>query len=152
MRLIRKSLRKTKVNDSGIHSIAYAQVFLDSYARLLREIRSISISLVMASGRKTKHEDCGDHESGDLALVLYEPISDMRYLQGLELALMLEEMVDKGLNPVLVLDCCHPGGVLRMCLIEMAKPERQSTMQSDRQTSNPDLPKYDSLVYRYLHL
>lgn len=48
----------------------------------------------MASGRKTKHEDFGDHESGDPALVLYDPSSDMRDLQGLELALILEELLD----------------------------------------------------------
>jgi uncharacterized caspase-like protein len=73
--------------------------------------------------RKTQSEDFGDHENGDLALVLYDPISNVRYLQGLELARRLEEMVDKGLKPVLVLDCCHSGA------IKMAKSERQSTMR-----------------------
>ena len=63
--------------------------------------------------RKTQSEDFGDDENGDLALVLYDPVSNVSYLQGLKLARMLEEMVAKGLKPVLVLDCCYSGAVLR---------------------------------------
>ena len=63
--------------------------------------------------RKTQSEDFGDNEDGDLALVLYDPVSNVSYLQGLKLACMLKEMVAKGLKPVLVLDCCYSGAVLR---------------------------------------
>ena len=63
--------------------------------------------------RKTQSEDFGDHENGDLALALYDPISGVSYLQGLELAERLKDMVDKALQPVLVLDCCNSGSVLR---------------------------------------
>ena len=63
--------------------------------------------------RKTRSEEYGDHENGDLALVLFDSVSGQQYLQGLELAKMLETMVEKGLKPVLVLDCCYSGAVLR---------------------------------------
>ena len=63
--------------------------------------------------RKTQSKDFGDHENGDLALVFYDPISDVSYLQGLELAKRLKDMVDRALQPVVVLDCCHSGSVLR---------------------------------------
>ncbi len=92
--------------------------------------------------RKTKSEDFGDHENGDLALVLYDPISNVRYLQGLELACMLEEMVDKGLKPVLVLDCCHSGAVLRDARDRNGKiREAVYNAEIDRQSSSPDLPR-----------
>ena len=63
--------------------------------------------------RKTQSKDFGDHENGDLALVLYDPISDVSYLQGLELAERLKDMVERALQPVVVLDCCNSGSVLR---------------------------------------
>ena len=63
--------------------------------------------------RKSQSRDFGDHENGDLALVLYDPISGVSYLQGLELAERLKEMVDRALQPVVVLDCCNSGAVLR---------------------------------------
>ena len=107
--------------------------------------------------RKTKTEDFGDHENGDLALVLYDPVSNVRYLQGLELARMLEEMVDKGLRPVLVLDCCHSGAVLRDAQDQNGKiREAVYNAEIDRQSSNPDIsrkkftykaPKRDAKAY-----
>ena len=108
--------------------------------------------------RKTKSENFGDHEAGDLALVLYDPISNVRYLQGLELACMLERMVDKGLKPVLVLDCCYSGSVLRDG--RKRKDEIREAIfnaEIDRQSSSPDLPrkkltftasKRDAMIYR----
>lgn len=91
--------------------------------------------------RKTKSENFGDHESGDLALVLYDPISNVRYLQGLELACMLEEMVNKGLKPVLVLDCCYSGSVLRDERDRNGEVrEAIFNAEIDRQSSSPDLP------------
>ena len=63
--------------------------------------------------RKTQSKDFGDHENGDLAFVLYDPISDVSYLQGFELAKRLKDMVDRALQPVVVLDCCNSGAVLR---------------------------------------
>lgn len=92
--------------------------------------------------RKTQSEDFGDHENGDLALVLYDPISNVRYLQGLELARRLEEMVDKGLKPVLVLDCCHSGAILRDGRDQNGKiREAVYNAEIDRQSSSPDLPR-----------
>lgn len=90
--------------------------------------------------RKTQSEDFGDHENGDLALVLYDPISNVRYLQGLELARRLEEMVDKGLKPVLVLDCCHSGAILRDGRDENGKiREAVYNAEIDHQSSSLDL-------------
>ena len=92
--------------------------------------------------RKTKSEYFGNHESGDLALVLYDPVSNVRYLQGLELACMLEEMVNKGLKPVLVLDCCYSGSVLRHERYQNGEI-REATFNEeiDRQSSSPYLPR-----------
>lgn len=100
--------------------------------------------------RKTRSEDFGDHENGDLALVLYDPVSGVRYLQGLELAVMLKQMVDgKGLKPVLVLDCCHSGAVLRHGLLDDQdhNPQQGAIREAvydpeiDRQSSYPSLPR-----------
>ena len=51
----------------------------------------------------------------DAALVLWEPNSShgVRYLRGIELAIMLDQMVNKGLKVTLVLDSCHSGGISR---------------------------------------
>ena len=94
--------------------------------------------------RKTQSEDFSDHENGDLALVLFDPISGSRYLQGLELAKMLEKMVENRLKPVLVLDCCYSGAVLRND--EQNHHQRQGKIREavynaeiDRQSSHPDL-------------
>jgi hypothetical protein len=55
----------------------------------------------------------GNKNTGDLALVLFDDIHGSRYLRGLELAYLLQEMVDKGLFVTLVLDCCFSGSVVR---------------------------------------
>ncbi|KAK5693658.1 hypothetical protein LTR97_010227 [Elasticomyces elasticus] len=53
--------------------------------------------------------------SGDLALVLLEdpPNRAVRYLHGNDLAQSIKNMVDKGMNVALVLDCCFSGSVFR---------------------------------------
>ena len=117
-----------------------------SVSRIISEATTGDLVHIHFSGhgvrRMTKHEDFGDHESGDLALVLYDPISNVRYLQGLELARMLEDMVDKGLKLVLVLDCCHSGAVLRNSLDQYGKTrEAVYNAEIDRQSSNPELPR-----------
>src|SRR5918996_141487 len=38
---------------------------------------------------------------------------DERYLRDVEVAMLVEEMIDKGLFVTLVLDCCHSGGIRR---------------------------------------
>ena len=63
--------------------------------------------------RRTQSKDFGDHENGDLAFVLYDPISDVSFLQGLGLAERLKDMVDRALQPVVVLDFCNSGSVIR---------------------------------------
>jgi hypothetical protein len=70
------------------------------------------------SGHGTRMEPCdeyGNKCSGDLALDLLEGSggSDIRYLRGLELAYLLDNMVKKGLLVTLVLDCCFSGCVMR---------------------------------------
>ena len=51
----------------------------------------------------------------DAALVLWEPNSSqgVRYLRGIELAILLDNMVDKGLKVTVVLDSCHSGSISR---------------------------------------
>ena len=117
-----------------------------SVSRILSQAATGDLVHIHFSGhgvrRKTKSEDFGDHENGDLALVLYDPISNVRYLQGVELARLLEDMVDKGLKPVLVLDCCHSGAVLREMHDGNGKiREAVYSAEIDRQSSNPELPR-----------
>lgn len=98
--------------------------------------------------RKTQAEDFGDHENGDLALVLYDLVSNVTYLQGLELATMLKQMVDKGLKPVLVLDCCYSGAVLRHRHDQQGRTrEAVYNAEIDRQSSNPDLSR-ENLTFK----
>lgn len=51
----------------------------------------------------------------DAALVLWEPNSSqgVRYLRGIELARLLDDMVNKGLKVTVVLDSCHSGSISR---------------------------------------
>jgi hypothetical protein len=65
-----------------------------------------------AQTKATSSEYCNKN-TGDLALVLFDDVHGSRYLRGLELAYLLNEMVKKGLFVTLVLDCCFSGSVLR---------------------------------------
>lgn len=51
----------------------------------------------------------------DAALVLWEPNSSqgVRYLRGIELAILPDDMVNKGLKLPVVLDSCHSGSISR---------------------------------------
>jgi hypothetical protein len=70
------------------------------------------------SGHGTQVEasssEYSNSNTGDLALVLYDDVHGCRYLRGLELAYLLNEMVKKGLFVTLVLDCCFSGSVVRL--------------------------------------
>ena len=117
-----------------------------SVSRILSQATTGDLVHIHFSGhgvrRKTKSEDFGDHENGDLALVLYDPISNVRYLQGIELAHLLEEMVNRGLKPVLVLDCCHSGAVLRETRFQNGNiREAVYNPEIDLQSSKPGLPR-----------
>jgi hypothetical protein len=65
-----------------------------------------------AQTKATSSEYCNKN-TGDLALVLFDDVHGSRYLRGLELAYLLNEMVNKGLFVTLVLDCCFSGSVVR---------------------------------------
>lgn len=52
-------------------------------------------------------------ETGDLALVLFHQDYGVRYMQGIELAGLLEKLVAHGLLITVVLDCCFSGSVIR---------------------------------------
>lgn len=59
-----------------------------------------------------------EQDNSDIALVLFNkdelhPSQGSRYLRGLELARLLEDMVKKGLILTIVLDCCHSGSITR---------------------------------------
>jgi Caspase domain len=49
----------------------------------------------------------------DAALVLFDRENGVRYLCGIEIAALLDEMVQKDIKLTVVLDCCHSGGVSR---------------------------------------
>jgi len=51
-----------------------------------------------------------ENTSLDKALVPSDIVSGGQYLRDLELAVLLERMVDAGLVVTVVLDCCHAGG------------------------------------------
>jgi hypothetical protein len=71
------------------------------------------------SGHGTRTEPSSKYSNkntGDLALVLLDGtnVNGIRYLRGLELAYLLNNMVEKGLKVTLVLDCCFSGSVVRI--------------------------------------
>jgi hypothetical protein len=61
----------------------------------------------------TTAEEYEEHPGSDAALVLYDRITGVRYLHGIELASLLDQMVGKGLQLTIVLDCCHSGAISR---------------------------------------
>lgn len=62
---------------------------------------------------KATASEYSNKNTGDLALVLFDDIYGSRYLLGLTLAHLLNEMVQQGLFVTLVLDCCFSGSVIR---------------------------------------
>jgi hypothetical protein len=63
---------------------------------------------------KPSYESANQY-TGDVALNLLEGVNgnEIRYLRGLELAYLINNMVTKELTVTLVLDCCFSGGVSR---------------------------------------
>ncbi|OIW23724.1 hypothetical protein CONLIGDRAFT_649737 [Coniochaeta ligniaria NRRL 30616] len=57
--------------------------------------------------------DLGKRKAVDETLVPCDITLDGHYLRDLELAALLEDMVDQGLVVTAVLDCCHSGGAVR---------------------------------------
>ncbi|KAL9609813.1 MAG: hypothetical protein Q9167_005440 [Letrouitia subvulpina] len=54
-----------------------------------------------------------EHDSSDVALVLFDPSRGARYLRGVDLARLLQKLARKGLKVTVVLDCCYSGSVTR---------------------------------------
>lgn len=63
--------------------------------------------------QSTASAEYSEHNSSDIALVLFDEEQDARYLRGLDLARLLEDMVKKRVKVAIVLDCCYSGGVTR---------------------------------------
>ncbi|KAK4690875.1 hypothetical protein P7C71_g6013, partial [Lecanoromycetidae sp. Uapishka_2] len=61
----------------------------------------------------TASAEYSEHNSSDIALVLFDEEQDERYLRGLDLAGLLEDMVKKKVKVAIALDCCFSGGVTR---------------------------------------
>jgi hypothetical protein len=61
----------------------------------------------------TTAKEYEEHLGSDAALVLYDKTTGVRYLRGIELALLFNRMVHKGIQLTVVLDCCHSGAVSR---------------------------------------
>ena len=80
----------------------------------------------LASSSKSSH-----HETGDLALVLFDEANRIRYLHGIELASLMNDMVQRGVFVTLILDCYFAGSVIR---------------HGDRQYTTVRAIDYDSLI------
>jgi len=88
-----------------------------SLARITAEAKPGDFVYIHYSGHGTQtpgtSSEYSDKDTGDLALVLFDDVVGSRYLKGLDLAYLLNEMVKKGLFVTLVLDCCFSGSVVR---------------------------------------
>jgi hypothetical protein len=90
--------------------------------------------------KPTAYPDRKGPDAPDESLVPYN-ISDpsARYLLDLELATLLQEMVDKGLYVTLVLDCCHSGGATRAASNDAAPRGVAGVDQTKRPAGDPSL-------------
>jgi hypothetical protein len=88
-----------------------------SLTKILTEAKPGDFVYVHYSGHGTQTEatssEYSNKNTGDLALVLFDEVHGSRYLRGLELAYLLDQMVKKGLFVTLVLDCCFSGSTVR---------------------------------------
>jgi hypothetical protein len=63
--------------------------------------------------RPTTAREYRENDGTDAALVLFDVKNEIRYLKGIELATLLDDMVLKQLKLTVVLDCCHSGSITR---------------------------------------
>lgn len=63
--------------------------------------------------RPTTAEEYRECDGTDAALVLFDVKNEIRYLKGIELATLFDDMVLKQLKLTVVLDCCHSGSITR---------------------------------------
>lgn len=61
----------------------------------------------------TTSSEYDEHNSSDIALVLFDEANGTRYLRGLDLAKLLEDLMEKKLVLTIVLDCCFSGSITR---------------------------------------
>ena len=82
---------------------------------VLHTATSGDVLYIHYSGHGTTISFLRGKKYGDLALVLYDPVSEAKtkLLRGRFLADYLKRMVEKGLHVTLVLDCCFSGSVVR---------------------------------------
>jgi Caspase domain len=89
-----------------------------SLKKITAEAKPGDFVYIHYSGHGTQMEasssEYSNRNTGDLALVLFDDVHGCRYLRGLELAYLLDEMVKMGLFVTLVLDCCFSGSVVRL--------------------------------------
>ena len=86
-----------------------------------------------------------NHETGDLALVLFDEFSGRRYFRGSEFAQMINSMVVKGLLVNVVLDCCFSASVVRKGDVENTRI-RATRHAHGTDTSGPIPPFADTDV------
>ncbi|KAI9776675.1 MAG: hypothetical protein M1816_005153 [Peltula sp. TS41687] len=63
--------------------------------------------------KPTAASEYQENDGSDAALVLFDTDKGERYLKGIELASLFDDMVIKGIRHTVVLDCCYSGGVSR---------------------------------------
>lgn len=91
--------------------------FTTSIKRITSEAQPGDFVYIHFSGHGTQtgaSRSMSSHDTtGDLALVLFDNDKGVRYLHGIELASLIDEMVRRQIFVTLVLDCCFAGSVVR---------------------------------------
>ncbi|CAI6337694.1 unnamed protein product [Periconia digitata] len=123
-------LTASSIKDSALSSGTTALELLPTYQNVVDTLEKITLQAkaedfvyIHFSGHGTAFRPSRDKSlskatnpsTGDLALNLLqeEDNRQIRYLRGFELAHKLRNMVDKGLQVTLVLDCCFAGSIMR---------------------------------------
>jgi hypothetical protein len=87
------------------------------FERITATAKSGDCVYIHFSGHGTKlntiSTDSRDQTKSDFAIVLFDKIQGVRYLPGLQLAQIINQMVEKGVLVTLVLDCCFSGKIAR---------------------------------------
>ncbi|KAI0409252.1 caspase domain-containing protein [Xylaria palmicola] len=117
------ALTATAPEDAGSAGPVEDEKSRPTYDNVMSELEHIEAKVepghfvyVHYSGHGTKFfssSDWGNENTGNLALVLFDPTTGTRYLPTEELARRLNRMVQRGVFVTLVLDCCFSGSVVR---------------------------------------
>lgn len=119
-----KSFTASAPSDSNSHHPTEPPDIWPTYENVISRIQMIiangkqgDLVYLHYSGHGTRLPATADKYSNknteDLALILFDDVRGSRYLRELELANLIQGMVEKGLLVTIVLDCCFSGSVVR---------------------------------------